>query len=59
MATEGRGGEDPFVLDLSAFAGQKVIIEAVDAHEGGWGWMAVDEIKIINATVVPSETVVE
>ncbi len=53
METEGRGGEDPFTLDLSAFAGQKVIIEAVDAHEGGWGWMAVDEIQITNATVVP------
>jgi hypothetical protein len=49
METEGRNGEDPFVLDLSAFAGQKVIIEVVDAHEGGWGWMAVDEIVITNA----------
>jgi hypothetical protein len=53
METEGRNFEDDFVLDLSAFAGQKVIIEAVDAHEGGWGWMAVDEIRIINATIVP------
>jgi len=53
METEGRNFEDDFVLDLSAFAGQKVIIEAVDAHEGGWGWMAVDEIRITNASVVP------
>ena len=53
METEGRNFEDDFVLDLSAFAGQKVIIEAVDAHEGGWGWMAVDEIRITNATIVP------
>jgi hypothetical protein len=49
MTTEGRGGEDDFILDLSAFAGQKVVIEVVDAHEGGWGWMAVDKIVITNA----------
>jgi len=49
METEGRGGEDDFILDLSVFAGQKVVIEVVDAHEGGWGWMAVDKIVITNA----------
>jgi len=49
MMAEGKGGEDPFDLDLSAFAGQKVYIEVVDAHEGGWGWIAVDKIVITNA----------
>ncbi len=38
-------------LDLSAYAGQTVIIEVVDAFEGSWGWLAVDEIQITNATV--------
>jgi len=41
---------DEFNLDLSAFAGQEVIIEVVDAFEGGWGWLAIDEIQITNAT---------
>jgi len=49
MATPGKGGEDPFDLDLSAFAGQKVYIEVVDAYAGGWGWIAVDSIQITNA----------
>jgi len=49
MMAEGKGGEDPFTLDLSAFAGQQVYIEVVDAHEGGWGWIAVDSIVITNA----------
>ncbi|MCF7973307.1 MAG: hypothetical protein K9N55_05800 [Phycisphaerae bacterium] len=48
---EGKGGEDAFVLDLSAFAGQQVYIEVVDAHDGGWGWIAVDKIEITNARV--------
>ena len=39
-------------LDLSAYAGQKVIIEAVDAFTAGWGFFAVDEIDISNARVV-------
>jgi hypothetical protein len=49
---DGHGGEKPFTLDLSAFAGQKVIIDVVDAFEGGWGWLAVDEIRITNAAVL-------
>jgi len=49
MGTPGHGGEKPYTLDLSAFANQKVIIEVVDAFEGGWGWIAVDEIVITNA----------
>ena len=31
-------------IDLSAFVGQTVYIEVVDAFEGTWGWIAVDEI---------------
>ena len=38
-------------LDLSAFAGQTVIIEVVDAFQGGWGWLAVDDITITNASI--------
>jgi hypothetical protein len=49
----GTPGE--FTLDLSAFAGQQVIIEVVDAFAGGWGWMAVDEIQITNAALVGPE----
>ncbi len=40
---------DEFTLDLSALAGQAVIIEVVDAIAGGWGWVAIDEIEITNA----------
>ena len=47
---KGTGGTD--MKDLSAYAGQEVIIEVVDAFEGGWGWLAVDEIQITNATPV-------
>jgi len=47
--TQGKSTLKEDVLDLSAFAGQKVIIEVVDAFEGGWGWLAVDEIQITNA----------
>ncbi|HUV62821.1 MAG TPA: hypothetical protein VMW24_02930, partial [Sedimentisphaerales bacterium] len=42
-----------FNLDLSYLAGQKVVIEAVDAFAGAWGWLAVDEIRIANASIVP------
>ena len=42
-------------LDLSAFAGQTVIIEVVDAFEGSWGWSAVDQIQISNATLVGTD----
>jgi len=41
-------------INLSAYAGQKVRIEAVDAFAGGWGWLAVDEIRITNATEIPA-----
>ncbi|MBN1482897.1 T9SS type A sorting domain-containing protein [candidate division KSB1 bacterium] len=50
-ATGGDGtmpGE--FLLDLSEFAGEQVIIEVVDAFQGGWGWLAIDEIQITNAS---------
>jgi hypothetical protein len=43
-----------FTLDLSEFAGLEVVIEVVDAFEGGWGWLCVDEIQITNATNVNS-----
>lgn len=49
--TQGKGTLTEDTLDLSAFAGRKVIIEVVDAFEGGWGWLAIDEIQITNATV--------
>jgi len=47
--TDGHGTLKQHVLDLSSFAGQKVRIEVVDAFAGGWGWLAVDEIRITNA----------
>jgi hypothetical protein len=40
-------------LDLSQYAGQTVIIEVVDAIDWDWGWIAVDEIQITNATLAP------
>jgi hypothetical protein len=43
------------VLDLSAFAGQTVYFEVVDAYEGGWGWISVDEIQILYAIPVETE----
>jgi len=49
MVAQSGNEEEPFTLDLSAFAGQEVYIEVVDAHEGGWGWFAVDSIVITNA----------
>ncbi|MBN1559588.1 T9SS type A sorting domain-containing protein [candidate division KSB1 bacterium] len=45
-----------FTLDLSEFAGMEVIVEVVDAFEGGWGWLAIDEIQITNTTD-PNSTV--
>jgi len=47
---DGKGTLKEDTLDLSAFAGQTVLIEVVDAFEGSWGWLAVDEIQITNAT---------
>ena len=46
----GQGTLTEDTLDLSAFAGRKVFIEVVDAFAGSWGWLAVDEIQITNAT---------
>ena len=49
--TQHRQHYDADTLDLSAFAGQTVILDVVDAFEGAWGWIAIDEIQITNATV--------
>ena len=49
----GKGTLTEDTLDLSAFAGKKVFIDVVDAFEGSWGWLAVDEIQITNATQLP------
>jgi hypothetical protein len=49
----GHGTLTEDVLDLSDLAGRKVFVEVVDAFEGSWGWIAVDEIQITNATAAP------
>ncbi|HUV63373.1 MAG TPA: hypothetical protein VMW24_05700, partial [Sedimentisphaerales bacterium] len=51
VAAQDGDGNMPreFSLDLSDFAGQRVVIEAVDAFAGGWGWLCFDEIRITNA----------
>ena len=42
-----KGSVKTDMLDLSsAFAGQDVVFEVVDAYEGGWGWLAVQKIEI-------------
>jgi len=46
----GKGTLTEDTLDLSAFAGRRVFLDVVDAFEGSWGWLAVDEIQITNAT---------
>ncbi|KPK36271.1 MAG: hypothetical protein AMJ65_16395 [Phycisphaerae bacterium SG8_4] len=56
VLTNGHGTLRQDTINLSAYAGQKVYIEVIDAFEGSWGWIAVDEIQITNATdlgVVP------
>lgn len=60
VAAEGGNGNMPaeFKLDLSAFAGQKVIVEVVDAFAGGWGFLVVDEIQIANATEAALENMI-
>jgi hypothetical protein len=50
VLTNGHGTLVEDTINLSAYAGQKVYIEVVDAFEGSWGWIAVDEIQITNAT---------
>jgi len=52
MLTQKREHFGADTLDLSAYAGQTVIIDVVDAFQGAWGWIAVDEIQITNATLV-------
>ena len=49
VLTDGHGTLREDTIDLSAYAGQKVRIEVVDAFDGSWGWLAVDEIRITNA----------
>ena len=49
VLTNGHGTLREDIIDLSAFAGQMVHIEVVDAFQGSWGWIAVDEIRITNA----------
>jgi hypothetical protein len=49
----GHGTLTEDTLDLSAFAGKTVFIDVVDAFEGSWGWLAVDEIQITNASQLP------
>ncbi len=49
VLTNGHGSLRQDTIDLSAYAGQKVRIEVVDAFDGAWGWLAVDEIRIANA----------
>jgi len=43
-SNHGQWGVDS--LDLSAYAGQDVFIEVVDAFEGAYGWILVDKIQI-------------
>jgi hypothetical protein len=57
--TQGRGTLTEDTLDLSEFAGRRVFIEVVDAFEGSWGWLAIDEIQITNATVKIAVLVVQ
>ncbi len=49
----GHGTLTEDTLDLSAFAGKQVFIDVVDAFEGSWGWLAIDEIQITNASQLP------
>jgi hypothetical protein len=56
---DGHGTLKEATLDLSAFAGETVLIEVVDAFDGAWGWLAVDEIQITNATAKTAGLVVQ
>jgi hypothetical protein len=49
VLTNGHGTLREDTIDLSEFAGQMVYVEVVDAFQGSWGWIAVDEIRITNA----------
>jgi hypothetical protein len=61
MPSYGGEGTMPaeYTLDLSAFSGQSVVIEVVDAYAGSWGWVAVDEIRIKNVKLVETEEVAD
>ena len=48
VLTNGHGTLREDKIDLSGFAGQMVRIEVVDAFQGSWGWIAIDEIRITN-----------
>jgi len=52
VLTNGQGTLRQDTLNLSAYASQKVRIEVVDAFAGGWGWLAVDEIRITSAVAI-------
>jgi hypothetical protein len=52
------GPVDVDVVDLSAHAGKEVIIEVVDAFEGSWGWLAIDEIIITDAIQRPPAAII-
>jgi len=45
----GKGTLTEDTLDLSEFAGRRVFLDVVDAFEGSWGWLAIDEIQITHA----------
>jgi hypothetical protein len=49
VLTNSHGNLREDTIDLSAFAGQIVHVEVVDAFQGSWGWIAVDEIQVTNA----------
>lgn len=46
---------DRFWLDLWDYAGEEVVVEVVDAFQGGWGWYAIDEIQVRNATLIDTD----
>ena len=50
LHTQGQGTLTEDTLDLSALAGKRVFIEVVDAFAGSWGFLAIDEIRITDAT---------
>lgn len=46
--TPNQGALGEVVLDLSAFAGEKILIDVVDAFDGSSGWLAIEAIEISN-----------
>ncbi len=51
LRIDGLGTLKAHGLHLSAFAGQTAYIEVVDAFQGSFGWLAVDEIRITRNTI--------